>query len=122
MGRKYYIGLTVIWIVSITILSLVSFEKETITSFENSDKIVHFSFYFILTTLLFRSINQNAKSKYLIVIVLSLFYGIIIEVLQENFTSSRKGDFYDVLANLTGIICAAMLNKYVVERISSSKI
>ena len=122
MGRKYYIGLTTVWVVLITILSLVSFEKNTINSIHNSDKIVHFFFYFILTTLLLKSIKQNAKSKYLIVIALCLFYGIIIEVLQENFTSSRKGDFYDVLANSTGIICAVMLNKYIVKRISSSKI
>jgi VanZ family protein len=53
---------------------------------------------------------------------LTFVYGIIIEVLQESFTSSRKGDFYDVMANLTGIICALMLNKFVVERISSRKI
>lgn len=52
----------------------------------------------------------------------SFVYGIIIEVLQENFTSGRKGDFYDVLANLTGIVCAVMLNKFVIERISFRKI
>lgn len=53
---------------------------------------------------------------------LTFVYGIIIEVLQEGFTLSRKGDFYDVMANLTGIICAVMLNKFIIERISSRKI
>ena len=69
-----------------------------------------------------KSIKQNIKSKYLIVIALSFFYGIIIEVFQEIFTQSRKGDFYDVLANSAGIICAVMLNKYFIKRISSSNI
>lgn len=53
---------------------------------------------------------------------LVFIYGIIIEMLQECFTSSRNGDFYDVMANLTGIICALMLNKFIIERISSRKI
>ncbi|MFC4739282.1 VanZ family protein [Flavobacterium ponti] len=111
-----------IWIVFVTILSLISFEKQTITSFENSDKIVHFSFYFIMTSLLLKSIKNKRKYKYLIVIVLPFFYGIIIEVLQDSFTQSRKGDFYDVLANSAGIFFAVMLNKYFIKRISSSKI
>ncbi len=122
MGHRFYIGLTISWIVFVTILSLISFENQTITSFENSDKIVHFSFYFIMTSLLLRSIKKKSKYKYLIVIVLPFFYGIIIEVLQHSFTQSRKGDFYDVLANSAGIFFAVMLNKYFIKRISSSKI
>ena len=89
---------------------------------ENNDKIVHFSFYFILTLLFLRSLKKEIKNKYAIVMVLSFVYGIIIELLQDNFTSSRKGDFYDVIANLTGIVCAIMLNKFIINRISSSKI
>ncbi len=33
-----------------------------------------------------------------------LFYGIIIEVLQENFYTSRTGDLMDVVANSVGIL------------------
>lgn len=93
-----------------------------IKSVENTDKIVHFSFYFVLTLLFLRSFKKEIKNKYAIVMVLSFVYGIIIELLQDNFTSSRKGDFYDVIANLTGIVCAIMLNKFIINRISSSKI
>ena len=106
----------------ITILSLVSFKTNVIVAVENTDKLVHFSFYFILTLLFLRSLKKELKYKYLIVMSFSFVYGIIIEVLQENFTSGRKGDFYDVLANLTGIVCAVMLNKFVIERISFRKI
>lgn len=62
------------------------------------------------------------KFKYLIIISLSIFYGIIIEVLQMGFTTTRKGDLYDVLANSIGVFCAAMLNKMLIESISTSKI
>ena len=33
-----------------------------------------------------------------------LFYGIIIEVIQENFYTSRTGDLMDVVANSVGIL------------------
>ncbi|CAM3732260.1 VanZ family protein [Flavobacterium gelidilacus] len=106
----------------ITILSLVSFEKNTITTIQNTDKLVHFSFYFMLTFLLLRSVKRNMRFKYLIVIALSFFYGIIIEVIQKYFTVSRSGDIYDAIANLTGIICAALLNYFILEKFSSTKV
>ncbi len=62
------------------------------------------------------------RFKYLIVIALSFFYGIIIEVIQAYFTVSRSGDFYDAIANLAGIICAALLNYFIIEKFSSSKV
>ncbi|MFT5752896.1 MAG: VanZ family protein [Flavobacterium sp.] len=112
----------IIWIVVITILSLVSFEKNTITSIHNSDKVVHFSFYFILTFLLLRIVNGKMRFKYMIVIALSFFYGIIIELIQMYFTLTRKGDFYDAIANLSGIICAVILNYFIIDKFSSSKV
>lgn len=39
-----------------------------------------------------------------------------------GFTTTRKGDLYDVLANSIGVFCAAMLNKMLIESISTSKI
>jgi VanZ family protein len=112
----------IIWIVVITILSLVSFEKNTITAIQNSDKVVHFTFYFILTFLLLRIVNGNMRFKYLIVIALSFFYGIIIELIQKYFTLTRNGDFYDAIANLSGIIFAVLLNYFIIEKFSSSKV
>lgn len=50
---------------------------------------------------------------------IAVFYGIIIELLQEGITLTRKADFYDVVANTTGVFCAVLLNKYVIESISS---
>tara|TARA_R110000850_G_scaffold277113_1_gene422883 strand:- start:24887 stop:25114 length:228 start_codon:yes stop_codon:yes gene_type:complete len=75
-----------------------------------------------LTFLFLRSVKTDIRFKYLIVIALSFFYGIIIEVIQKYFTVSRSGDFYDAIANLTGIICAALLNYFIMEKFSSSKI
>lgn len=117
MERKYYSVLTVLWLVFITTLSLVSFDDNKFSTFKNTDKIVHFSFYFVLTLLLLKSFNKNLKHRYLIVMLIAVFYGIIIEVLQENITLTREGDFYDVIANTFGATCAVLLNKYLFKSI-----
>ena len=46
----------------------------------------------------------------------SIFFGIAIEIAQALFTTTRKGDLVDVLANLSGAILAVCIilffNKY----------
>lgn len=120
MERKYYILLTALWVVFITILSLMSFNNNTLISIKNSDKVVHFFFYFVLTLLLLKSFNDKLKYKYLIIIIIAISYGIVIEILQNEFTLTRKADFYDVIANTTGIISAVLLNKYLFKSIFSN--
>ena len=122
MERKFYVTLTILWTVIITFLSLVSFETNNIIAIANTDKVVHFSFYFILTFLLLKSLKDNSKFKYLKVILLTLFYGIIIEILQAYFTDTRSGDLYDVTANFSGTVCAALVSYFIFEKISSRKI
>jgi VanZ family protein len=85
------------------------------------DKIVHAFFHFVFTLLWFLFLRKqfiNAKiSKILISsAVFSLFFGILIEILQELSTTTRHADFFDVLANLSGatlaIVAILLLNKY----------
>jgi VanZ family protein len=40
------------------------------------------------------------------VVLLSLAYGIVIEILQETTTTTRHADIFDVMANLTGATTA----------------
>lgn len=70
--------------------------------------------YFILMVLWFAFVISKYKKvnyKVLLMITASLafVYGIIIEVLQGVFTSSRTADIFDILANGMGIIFAAFL-------------
>jgi VanZ family protein len=102
-------------------LCLVSFSEKSFNAPENTDKIVHFTFYFILTTLMIRSKIEIKNKDYLLIIAIAVCYGIIIEVLQGVLTETRKPDFNDVLANSTGVVVAVLLNKYVYKRISLGK-
>ncbi len=74
------------------------------------DKMVHFSLFFGLNILLMRPLKKlklNLK-YYLLAPSISVFFGLILEYEQHIITISRNSDFYDFLANLTGIIAASL--------------
>lgn len=122
MERKYYLFATILWLIIITTLSLVSFNSASFNTFQNTDKFVHFFFYFVLTILLLKSFSNKVKCKHLIIIILAIAYGIVIEVLQENLTKTRKADIKDIFANILGVVFAFLFVKYFVSIISSIKI
>lgn len=75
-----------------------------------TDKYVHFTFHFIFTFLWAMALKPFHKpiSFFILIqiIVVSLLMGILIELLQEFFTTTRKADIWDVVANFTGTIAA----------------
>lgn len=83
--------------------------------FAYSDKVVHFMFYSIAGILgclyLFKAFPQKSmlKSRQIVLVVSLVFFGIIIEVVQEVFTTSRSGDFLDALANSIGVFCGVFI-------------
>ena len=78
------------------------------------DKTVHFLIHFVLVLLWqlywFRRNNNRLPWKYGgFVLVGSLLYGIIIEILQAYLTISRTADLFDVIANLSGALLGVFL-------------
>jgi VanZ family protein len=58
-----------------------------------------------------KSSNRNNPSKVLVlkVFLASFFYGVLIEIAQSLFTTTRKGDVLDVIANTTGALGAVSI-------------
>jgi len=103
------------WAILIGILSFLptdDFNGQKWFNFQHQDKILHLLFYGIFSFLLFRSIRSYInKSKpvwltYLLTFVVILFYGLIIEFVQDRFTASRQGDIIDMVFNLAGYFVA----------------
>ncbi|WP_317164695.1 VanZ family protein [Spongiivirga citrea] len=121
MRKIGYWLLAIGWTVLITYLSLTSFDElEDVDGIDfidipHSDKIGHFIFYFGCTTvwflLLFKGIKlSNKVLKILAVVAIGSFlYGVLIEILQANVTTTRSGDWRDALANTTGILVACFI-------------
>lgn len=87
--------------------------------FEHIDKIAHFSF-FLLISFLFRSwkYRQTNISAVLYTTIIALIYGGSIELLQSYFFK-REGDLWDLIADVLGGICGAIifipLKKYIIK-------
>ena len=77
------------------------------------DKIFHFLAYFVLTFLWFGAClyNFNFKKRKAIAYasLFSVFFGIVIEVLQYMLTTYRSLDIYDVVANTFGALLAVVI-------------
>ncbi len=98
------------WTVLIAVLCLVKFTDLPSFGVSGADKYVHFTFHFVFTLLwgfyFWLKLKEKTISKIVRVVILSLCYGILIEILQETCTTTRHADIFDVLANLSGAIVA----------------
>jgi VanZ family protein len=122
MLQKYWKSIT--WIFLILFLSAISgndLKKVQLITIPHFDKIVHFGMYFILTAVLIldfieyrlHPINQKLNFKTLFfILIFSLFYGILMELMQEYVFEKRSADYYDFLANASGSFIALFFRNY----------
>jgi len=108
--KNITLSLAIGWTFLILVLCLVKFNKLPSVQVSGADKYVHFTFHFAFTLLWsFYSrlrLGQWILKSSFIIVCLSVGYGILIEILQETFTQTRKADIMDVAANATGAIIA----------------
>ena len=117
------------WIALVSFLSLYEFNSKKVIAVEipHMDKIVHFSFYFIATFFAVLLVRERTKGKLsmrkamIYSAIFLILYGALIEVLQTALTSFRKGDIFDMLANLAGIILSLLVMKYIFSSKSGLK-
>jgi len=104
------IFLAILLSVFILIASLIPIKSKLLDEVKYSDKIVHVLFYLTLclSWLFYFKSKQKIKYKFLVAFVIFV-YGIIIEVLQSDFTTYRTGSLFDVLANMVGIIFGLLI-------------
>lgn len=107
---KYHKTLGILLIV--TILSLMDtdgIEPQGLINIPHFDKIVHFLMYFTLAFFLMFEYYLHHKDKIIHeiqVLLLPLFWGAAMEMMQLFFTDYRGAEWLDMLANTIGIIMA----------------
>ena len=107
LEAKNLLFLAILYSGVISILFFVPSQKLPNITFSGTDKIIHSLVHFVLINLwLFYIYFKNRytiQAKWILILLLSmLLYGIVIEILQDLFTVSRKADLFDVAANFTG--------------------
>lgn len=111
--RHYALFLVVFYIISITILSLINLDNLPEIGSGHDDKLYHATAYFVFVILSFNYLKKiEVKKAVLIAMVFSVFYGIIIEVLQHALNTNRTFDVLDIAANTIGVILGYFIIQY----------
>ena len=112
LKSNLFLAFAVLWTIVILFLSLATIGTigESI-SVPFKDKYVHFTFYFVFTLLwntffYYRNSNSNFKFK---VVLIAITLGVLLEIAQGIFTTTRTPDILDVLANSIGAIIGTVL-------------
>lgn len=93
-------------------LCLASFNSLPRIGISGADKYVHVTLYFVFTILWschLKTRNSIGVISLLKVVIASIIYGTVIEIAQGVFTTTRKADIVDVLANTLGSILAIVV-------------
>ena len=91
--------------IALAILSLVNVDSVSKIGIDVSDKLVHVLAYALLTLIWFYALKISSIQLKLGILALScIIYGIILEVIQGVITTHRQADFYDVVANIVGVL------------------
>lgn len=121
MLKKNILNLAVSYSIVLFVASLISLNTG-VSLKTGSDKVFHFVAHFLLVIFWFLAFNikLNVKKNRALLqsFVFSLCFGILIEVSQELFTTTREADVKDVVANVIG----AILGGLVVHLISKKQI
>jgi len=117
--KYFYLWLAEIWTLLIAYLCLTSAKNlpnvEIINKMglQSIDKYVHFTLHFVFSILWFQYLrNKNSNTNKPLqgilakVLLASFIYGVLIEIAQSLFTTTRQGDVLDVMANTSGAIVA----------------
>lgn len=114
LTRKPLLLVVIAYTMAIGIGSLIHAPVVLEDAPENSDKIIHATAYFFFCLFWFIYLYwagmRERKFKTVLTIAAgwSLFFGMVIEILQLEFTTYRTGDFMDMLANTTGVLLAVL--------------
>lgn len=112
---NYYRSLIIALIVLIlTMMPGNSLRPLIVFPFSFVDKLAHFFVFMVLSIFLFADIKKDNKNisntkALLLVFLISLFYGIIIEILQSVLTINRSAELLDILANMLGVLTGVFL-------------
>jgi VanZ family protein len=118
--KKTVFVLAIGWTLLIAFLCLITFNDLPSVKVKGADKMVHVTFYFVLIMLwgFYSKLQQDGIRipKIFRIVIISILYGIVLEILQETLTTTRHADMLDVLANSTGATLALALFALIKKR------
>jgi len=115
LNKRWYSFFYLVWLLVLVYLSLRPDLKGPGIQIPYFDKLAHLGFYFVASLLFITALDKTSlvsiktTNKILWTLLIHLFLGGVIEVIQEYYVSGRSGEFADFLANASGISIAILL-------------
>jgi len=112
LPKKYRTTAHILWAVvvfGLHAMSSKSFPKISFLEILGPDKIVHAFMFFVGSSLAVFSGWGRMKSA-----VIWICAGVLLEYYQFYFTTDRSFDWFDVMANATGVFMALVISKGIV--------
>tara|TARA_B110000444_G_C18612858_1_gene488485 strand:- start:188 stop:559 length:372 start_codon:yes stop_codon:yes gene_type:complete len=109
LGPKPLLGIAITYTLLITAALLTPITGAPKIEIPFADKIVHLTInaglFVVWASYVFSGKTKTTKTYTLpLLFVCTLLYGILIEVVQGSFIPTRGADFFDVVANVCGLI------------------
>jgi len=105
--KKYALSITLLYSTVLAVVSFIHVSGIPDINYSNTDKIFHFLAYSALAWFWFQAFfnkfKWNFNKSLVVAAILSVVFGIVIEVLQGVMTSTRLAENNDVLANMLGV-------------------
>ena len=120
-----------VWGITIILLSLLSgnkIEKISLINFQHSDKVIHFFMYFVFSYFLYEGFRHQyneiikIKNQIMIVLLISVIFGVVMEILQLTIATNRSAEILDFVSNLAGSVLAIVLFNKIQEVIQRLKV
>lgn len=110
--KLVFSAISIMWMFVVFIVSMVDLSTNQSSIFPNSDKVVHFLVYGIMT-IFFLSRLQLEKNisevlAITIAIVAATIFGGLMEILQGLYTAGRTASMGDFIANALGAVVASV--------------
>lgn len=113
MLNKVVFVFCVLYTISLLAVFLMKVNNLPGASIPHIDKIFHFFTYMVLAFLWYFTFITtfiiDKKRALTYAVLLSILFGIIIELLQGTLTASRSADVYDIMANIMGVLFLALV-------------
>src|SRR5690554_2983612 len=117
MNFRYFIK-PIIWLALICyglFIPASALPKKSILSIPHFDKVVHFGLFFVFCLLLFVPFKKIKMNHLFFAPMVAIILSGILEAVQQMISSSRSSNFYDFIANTTGILASFIFFRYFIS-------
>jgi len=87
-----------------------------VSLFPEADKVIHFLMYFLFSGIGCWTLRTDvSKRNYYLIALISIGWGILMEILQLTMHDGRSFSIFDILANIAGVTCGILTYRFLIS-------